>query len=182
MSEEIKTLKKKIKECREERKLINKAVTMVKNQIKSERKIPIDPKEFEKRYNDAYRDLGKIQKEINNNKVKADRLKYRIDEKKLKYKNLLEPRPEKWEKLSEEIKSLGDQIVECESAISALELRKHAAEQAKESALVSLEAYKHRMHEKPIKEDPRLKAVLREKKRIVSIIEKKEAELVAIQK
>jgi hypothetical protein len=157
---------------------INEAVAMIKNQIKAERaQIPKDSRELKIKYNEACRDLENIQKEIDKNKLKATRLKYRIDAKKLRYEHLLEPKPENWPKIYARIKELGDQIVACESAIIALELQKHAAEQAREWALISWHAYKEGAHKKPLEKDPRMKAVLGERERVERHIKKKRAEL-----
>ena len=156
---------------------LDEAVAMVKNQIKAERaQIPEDSRELKKKYNDACRDLKKIQREIDKNKLKATRLKNRIDEKKIEYEQQLEPNPESWPKLYARVKEMGDQIVGCESAIIALEFQKHAAEQAREWALISWQAYKEGAHKKPVSEDPRMKAVLGERERVKRHIKKKRAE------
>ena len=181
MSSKAKRLRAKIKEHEENLAHIDEAVAMVEIQIKAERaQIPEDSKELKVRYHDACRELEKIQGEINKTKLKAARLKNRIDEKKLRYGHLLEPKPEQWVRISARIKEIGDQIVACESAIIALELQKHAAEQAKELALISLEAYEADAHKGPVRKDPRMQAVLEERKKIRRSIKNKRAELKAV--
>lgn len=173
-----KQLRKKIKEYRENLVHINEAMAMVEYQIKAERaQIPKDSRELKRRYNDACRDLRKIQREIDKNKLEATRLKNRIDEIKIDYEQQLEPKPESWPKLYTKVKEMGNQVVGCESAIIALELQKHAAEQAKELALISWQAYKEGAHKKPVRQDPRMKAVLREKKRVKRYLKDKRAAL-----
>jgi chromosome segregation ATPase len=171
-------LRKKIKEYRENLVHINEAVAMVEYQIRAERaQIPKDSKELKRRYNDARRDLRNIQRKIDKNKLEATRLKNRIDEIKIDYEHQLEPDPGSWPKLYERVKNLGNKVVGCESAIIALELQKHAAEQAKELALISWQAYKEGVHKKPVRQDPRMKAVLREKKRVKRYLKDKRAAL-----
>jgi len=181
MSVKAQRLKKKIKEYKENLGHIDEALAMVRNQIKAERaQTPKDSKELKRRYNDDRRDLRKIQRKIDKNKLKATELKNKIDEIKKEYEQLLEPKPENWPKLYERVKKMGGQVVGCESAIIALELQKHAAEQAKELALISWQAYKEGVHKKPVRQDPRMKAVLREKKRIKKYLKNKRAELKSV--
>ena len=181
--EKRKQIRAKIKEYTEDLGHINEAVVMVENQIRAERaQIPKDSRELKKRYREAVRDLRKIQKKIDQNKLEATRLKNRIDEIKIDYEHQLEPDPESWPKLYERVKKLGDRVTGCESAIIALELQKHAAEQAKELALISWQAYKEGAHKKPVRQDPRMKAVLREKKRIRRYLKNKRAELKSVRK
>ena len=197
-----KDLKKKIAEYNEQLKDIEHAETMVKSQIDGEREylhtdfekgrskdkfkarkmstLSQEPlkSELEKRYQQAETELKEIQTEIDNHKSKSTELKSRIT----KIKNDFEQTPddqrfESWARLSEEIKPLSETIIESESAISALEMRKFAAEQDKEMAAISLEAYKQKLHEKPIEEDPRLKAVFNEKDTLIAKLKKAEAKL-----
>jgi chromosome segregation ATPase len=179
----VEELRKKITECQEKLGHIEEAVIMVKNQVNSERKHPpADPGELEKRYRKSSTELEDIQKEIDSWKLKAKDLKSQITAMKQEFElSPAENKPENWAKLSSQIKPLGSQIVECESAISSLEMRKFAAEQAKEMALISLEAFKQKLHEKPLEEDPRLKAVLKERNTLAGQLERAEAELRKLQ-
>ena len=179
--EKRKRIRAKIKEYNENLVHINAAVALVENQIRAERaQIPKDSRELKKRYKEAVRELRKIQRKIDKNKLEATRLKNRIDEIKIDYEHQLEPDPESWPKLYDRVKVLGDQVTGCESAIIALELQKHAAEQARELALISWQAYKEGAHKKPIRQDPRMKAVIREKKRIKKYLKNKRAALKSV--
>jgi hypothetical protein len=159
---------------------IDEAEIMIINQIKVEKaEIREDSNIIIKRYKKASKDLENIQKQIHDLKIKSTRFKYRITEKKMRYEHLLEPNPQRWQKISEEIMVLGEQIVACEGNISALELQKLAAEQARSMAQASLEAYESGAYEKSVDEDPRMKDIKREKKRIKKFIKSKQAELKA---
>lgn len=134
--------------------------------------------ELKKRYQKAKTELKEIQTEIDDYKSKAAELKRRIKNMKDDFKQTPDDqRLENWAKLSDQIKPLSETIIESESAISSLEMRKFAAEQDKEMAAISLEAYKRKLHEKPVEEDPRLKEVLKERDKIAAELEKAEAEL-----
>jgi chromosome segregation ATPase len=178
MSDQTGKIKKKIEEYQERLAYIDEAETMLINQIKAEKaEIPADSKAIERKYKDASREIEHIQKQIHKVKLNARRLKYIIKGRKQQYDHLLEKTPEKWQKVSERIKILGDKIAESESTISALEVQKLAAEQTRSMAMVSLEAYKSGVYAKTIEGDPRMKSVLTEKKRIERYIKNKQAEL-----
>ncbi len=170
-------LKKKIIEHKEQLKEIEHAETMVKNQIISERQNPpTDSTELEEKHRQAKADLEEIQNEIKSHKSKAAELKDRITNMKEDFEQTpAESRPENWTELSKNIKPLSDGIIESESAISALEMRRFAAEQAMSQAEIALEAFKAGYHEKPIEEDPRLKAVIEERDRVACELKKAQA-------
>jgi chromosome segregation ATPase len=174
----IEHLKKVINTLEENLAHINEALIMVKNQIKAERaQIPKNPRKLKKRFENARSDLKTIQKEIDKNKLKATRLKNRIDEIKTGYEHQLEPNPENWPKLYDQVKEIGDQVVDCESAVIALELQKHAAEEAKEWAKISWRAYIEGVYKKPAKQDPRMIAIFDEQKKIETRLRIKKAQL-----
>lgn len=183
MNDKADAIEKKIEEYKEKLGFVNEAVMLVENQVKIERtEIPADSKELEKKIQKATTELEKIQVKINENKQKAKDLKSQITEKKAAFeKSEQEKRPEHWAQLASKIKPMGHKIIACESTISALEMQKHAAEQALEFSLMSLEAYNQGFVDQPIEEDPRLREVLKEKNRIDKYIEKKEQELAEVQ-
>lgn len=157
--------KKKIKQIQE----ITDALTMVENQIMGERmQTPQDSNDLQKRLADAQLTLENIEKQIKAKKREIKSLKSSIDEKKQAYESQpdSEKNPEKWAKVSEEIEPLGDQIVDGESEIGALEMQKFTAEQDVEMAKVNIEAFNEGVHEKPVEEDPRMREVLRKKRRM----------------
>jgi len=162
----------------------NQLALTLKSQIEIERKnIPKSAGELEKRLWLAEAEFEKIQSRINDQKSEARQLKDRIT--KLKDDFELSPEDDRltnWNNLSPEIQKLGEDIDKAESAIAALEMQKFSAEQAIDTAEIKLEAYRLGMHEKPLEEDFRMKAVLQEKRRIEKYIGKKEGELDGLQK
>jgi len=170
-------LKEKIVSTREDFKDIEQAEIMIRGLINSERQSPpTDSSEYETKLMQAKAEQENIENSIKSYKSEATELKNQISIIKKDFEQTpIEKKQEICSELTNKIKPLGEKIIECESAICALEMRKFATEQAVSQIEISLEAFKAGYHEKPIDEDPRLKELLKEKVRLAGKLEKAEA-------
>jgi chromosome segregation ATPase len=170
MNKEIQKAERKVKKFQEQLARIREALSIVKNQIRSERaNVPRNRGVLERRHQKAVARLERIQNKIDLRKETARKLKDNIKRMKSRHEKLPEDqKAENWVKLSRRAKRLGEEIIDCENVITSLELRKHAAEQAISMAEVSMTAFDRGLHEKPIREDPRLKEVLKERRKLAA--------------
>lgn len=156
-------------ELKAQLELMNKAMQMVQDQIKVEQAMDnVDPQILQDNVNRAQSKLDDIKAQIDARKARARELKDRITAMKEQHEALPEDQQaEDWLRISDEIRPMGAEIIQCETEIGALELQKYAAEHEVAMASVRLEAQAAVMATDAAAdislEDPRLAAVRAEK-------------------
>lgn len=183
MAPSIDDLRKTIQEKKEKLGYLEQAIDHIKS-LKAQEEAPgsADPDALRRQAEAVEVELSDIQNRIDNYKAKARELKNTIEQKKAAFEKITEDtRAERWAEVADEIQPMLDRVIEYETAIGTLELRKLENEQVQGMASADLEAHRQNAHKTSLDKDPRMTGVLQEIAEVRAELNTAEAQLAELQ-